>query len=244
MKGRIVRSEIKSSKLPLLGKIKCGIKGERFPKSLDYFIADGKYAGVFNEVFGDKPRVIPIVFISDETLDSCNERFECRDNQGRLAGYGDGETTYLFNPKTEEYEAEEDKIKIRNAGKWETILTIKFIIPQIRSVFGVWQLSTKGDKSSIPAIRDTFDAVLNTAGTVRNIPFDLTVNKVKSQKPNSKSTFPVIGLIPNLSQDNLYNLARYLESGNDIKKLGQLSNEKLEQLQLDSSQQGLLSKDF
>lgn len=231
MKGRIVRKEPTSNKLPLLGKIKCGVKGDsKYPKSLDYFVADGKYKGVFDEAFGSEPKTIPVVFISDDPVDSCNERYECRDDQGRLAGYGNGVDTYIFNPQTEEYELEEDKSKIKSAGKWETILTIKFIIPKIRSVFGVWQLSTKGDKSSIPAIRDTFDAVLNTAGTVRNIPFDLQVQKVKSQKPNSKSLFPVISLVPNLSQDNLMNLAKYIQSGNDIKQLGRITNDVLEQI--------------
>ena len=238
MKGRIVRKEPTSNKLPLLGKIKCGMKGDaKFPKSLDYFIADGKYKGVFDEAFGKEPKTIPVVFVSDDPMDSCNERYECRDSQGRLAGYGNGEEMFMFNPSTDEYELEEDRNVFAKAGKWETILTIKFIIPEIRSVFGIWQLSTKGEKSSIPAIRDTFDAVLNTAGTVRNIPFDLQVKKVKSQKPNSKSLFPVISLVPNLSQSNLLNLAKYIKSGNDIKELGKITNDVMERIGNESFEQ-------
>lgn len=234
MNGRIRRAEQpNTSKLPLLGKLKVGIKGDRFPKSLDYFVASGKYSALFDEVFKDKPKTIPIVFIDDNPANSCNERFECRDAQGRLSGYGDGKTFYIFNPDTEKYdeynhEDEDHKRKIKATGKWEVILTITFIIPQIRTVFGQWTLTTKGAKSSVQNIRDTFDAVMDTAGTVRNIPFDLQVEKVKSQKPNSKNLFPVITLVPNISKKNLENLCNYIQSGNDIKKLGQLSNDKIE----------------
>ena len=226
-KGRIKRDNGGGTKLPLLGKIKVGVKSDRnFPTSLDYFVADGKYAEVFNQTFPEKPKSIPIIFITDDCETSCNERYECRDSSGRLAGYGDGETVYVWNQAAEKYveapnETEQDKQVLRGLGKWEVILTIRFVIPQIKTVFGMWQFSTKGERSSIPAIRDTFDAVLETAGTVRNIPFDLTVEKVKSQKPDSKFAFPVVSLIPNISQNNLHHLANYLQSGNEIKQLGQ-----------------------
>jgi len=238
MEGRIKRKKSEGTKLPLLGKIKVGIKGEKYPKSLDYFVADGKYANVFDDIFGKEPKSIPIVFISDDIRTSCNERYECRDNKGRLAGYGDGENMYLYNGNTEEYEQVDKETKdgkdaLKEAGKWETILTIKFVIPQIKTVFGMWQFTTKGQKSSIPAIRDTFDAVLETAGTVKNIPFDLQVQKVKSQRPDSKSLFPVVTLIPNISKDNLYHLANYLQAGNDIKQLGQINNSVVENLMIE-----------
>lgn len=235
MKGRIVRhgEQSEGGKLPLLGKIKCGKKkADGKPTSLDHFIADGKYANVFHEAFGNAPTVIPIIFISDDDAYSCNERYECRDSQGRLAGYGDGETYYLYNQEEEEYEEVDrnDRSRMAKAGKWDVILTIKFVIPKIRNVFGVWQFSTKGTNSSIPAIRDTFDAVKDTANTVRNIPFDLRVDKVKSQKPGSKSVFPVITLVPNLSKENMENLANYLQRGHDIKRLGKLTNDVIERI--------------
>ena len=179
MLGRIKRTTLTQNKLPILGKIKIGIKNEQkgYPMSLDYFVAEGKYAQYFNNVFGEKPQSIEIVFISDNPYEVCNERYECRDKDGRLAGYGDGENFYLFNQVTNEYEIQPDKETLKKSGKWEATLTLTFIIPKISTVFGQWQLTTKGKDSSIPAIRDTFDSVLSIAGTVKNIPFDFIFQK-------------------------------------------------------------------
>jgi Recombination directionality factor-like len=206
-----------------------GLKNERgLPQSLDYFVCDSKYQKYFIDEYGDKPDSIQICFISNEFKDSCDERYECRDKDGRLAGYGDGEVTFIYNGK--EYVKSEDRKAIASAGKWEIILTIKFVIPKIKGIFGLFSFSTKGDKSSLPQIRNTFDTVLEQAGTVINIPFDLMVKKVKSQKPGTKHLFPVVNLIPNLSKDNLEIVHNYLEMGNDIKRIGLLDENKVKLL--------------
>lgn len=212
------------------------MKNEKgFPQSLDYFICDSKYVKYFEEAYPGKPDNIQICFISNDFIDSCNERYECRDKDGRLAGYGDGTSTHLFNHQTQKYEESTDRVKIKEAGKWEIILTIRFIIPKIRGVFGCFEFSTKGDKSSLPQIRETFDMVLEQAGTVINIPFDLVVKKVKSQKPGSKYLFPVVNLVPNISSSNMELLHNYLEQGNDIKKLGLIDESKIQTLLLNES---------
>lgn len=230
MKGRIKRKDATStSKIPIVGKIKVGIKNEKgYPQSLDYFICDSKYQKFFLDAYGEKPDSIQVCFISNNFSDSCDERYECRDKDGRLAGYGDGEKSFIFDGKN--YVEETDKKKLAVAGKWETILTIKFVIPKIKSIFGLFTFSTKGDKSSLPQIRDTFDTVLDQAGTVINLPFDLVVKKVKSQKPGTKHLFPVVNLIPNISKANLELVHNYLQQGNDIKKLGLLDESKIQQL--------------
>ncbi len=222
MDGRIKRSEEKKgSKLPVLGKIKVGRKGENgYPQSVDYFICDSKYKSFFDEAYGEKPDTIQIAFISDSFESSCDERFECRDKDGRLSAKGDGESYYLYDSIKKKYLLEADKEKLKNIGKWSTILTLTFVIPKIRGVFGVFQFSTKGKESSVPQIRDAFDMVKESAGTVVNIPFDLTVKKVKSQKPGEKSSFPVVNLVPNVSQQNIETLGKWLSQGNNIKQLG------------------------
>lgn len=200
------------------------------PVSLDHFICDSNYKKFFTDAYGDKPSTIQVAFISDDFRDSCNERFECRDKQGRLAGYGDGAEMYLYNPATKKYEIEPDRQKLANAGKWDVLLTLRFIIPKIRGVLGLFQLTTKGKESSIPKIRDSFDFVLSVAGSVINVPFDLSVQKVKSQKPGENSLFPVIQLVPNISRDNMETLRGYLQQGHDIKELGMITEEKIKQL--------------
>lgn len=238
MTGRIVRSEPQGARLPLLGKIKIGEKaisknGKEYPVSTDYFIAKGKYESLFNEVYGEKPNRIQVVFISDNIKDVCDESYQFRDHQGRLLAEGDGEIWKAFNSKTDRYDygvtATLEEMQTSFAGATlSTLLTLRFLLPKIRGVFGGWQFTTKGVHSSIPAIRDTFDQVQATAGTVINIPFDLIVEKVQSQKPGAKSVFPVVSLIPNLSQENLEMLSEYVESGQRFK--GILTEERLLQL--------------
>lgn len=234
MKGRIKRNEeLTRSKFPIIGKIKVGEKTEKgYPTSLDYFRCTGKYEKHFTEAYGQKPNVISIVFISDDFKDSCFERYECRDKDGRLAAYGDGEKTFVFKDTINDYELSKlTRAKLADLGKWSVILTIKFIALDVSGVFGLFQFDTKGDKSSIPQIRDTFDTVLSTIGTVINIPFDLIVEKVKSQKPGSKSVFPVVSMVPNISKDNQDKLAAFHKSGGDIKQLGTLNEEKVKRLE-------------
>jgi len=237
MKGRIKRNEdITGNKFPIIGKIKVGEKVERgqktFPQSLDYFRVTGKYETHFKKTYGDQPSKIHIVFISDDFRDSCFERFECRDKAGKLAAYGDGEETFVYDPATNDYKKKEAKRGLAALGKWEAILTIRFICLGVDGVFGLFQFDTKADKSSIPQIRDTFDTVLENVGTVINVPFDLIVDKVKSQKPDQKHLFPVVTMVPNISKENQDKLSLFLTQGGDVKALGTLNEAKVKRLKV------------
>lgn len=228
-----------NTRLPLIGKIRVGEKrinsaGKEYPCSLDYFIATGAYAAKFDAVYV-KPERIPIVFISDDDFQSCYEEWDARDKEGRRAGYGDGETYWLWEYGKDRYNETKDKQEVaafskKHAIKWRQVLTINFIIPAIKGVFGVWQLQTGGDKSSINAIRNTYDEIKELAGTVINIPFDLCVKRVTSNKPEAKSVYPVISLVPNISAENMETLRAFFEAGLDIKKQGILTEQKLQAL--------------
>lgn len=240
--SRIVRANIpaQNTRLPLIGKIRCGEKrvnsaGKEYPASLDYFIATGAYASKFDEVYV-KPERIPIIFISDDDFQSCFEEWDGRDNEGRRAGYGDGETYWLWEYGKNEYSETKDRQKVadfskKHAVKWRQVLTINFVIPAIKGVFGVWQLQTGGDKSSINAIRNTFDEMRELAGTVINIPFDLCVKRVTSNKPEAKSVYPVVSLVPNISAENMETLRQFFAAGLDVKRQGVLTEQKLTALQ-------------
>ncbi len=237
--GRIKRDITDTGlKLPRIGKIKVGEKrrnanGKEYPVSLDYFRCDSKYQKFFEDAYGETPKKIQIVFVSDEFTDSCDERWECRDSQGRLTGKGDETGWYLWDGKDYSLvDAVKDRDKMKSSGKWEVILTIRFIIPAIKGVFGMFEFTTKGDKSSIPQIRDTFDSVQKMAGTIINIPFDLVVEKVISQKPESKNKFPVVNLIANMGSDNLEILKNYYLNGGieEIKRLGIITDDKIKTL--------------
>jgi hypothetical protein len=237
MAGRIVTANKGPVKLPIVGKIRVGEKrangnGVEYPVSLDYFKAVGDYSTKFHDTFGEKPTTFGIVFISDDPAQSCNERYELRDKKtGDLLGSGDGVNFKIFNPDNKEYEdfiadSEEQKKKLAdytktfaNGSQWSVILTIEFVIPKISTVMGLWKLETKGVLSSIPNIRDTFDEVQKQAGTVVNIPFDLQIKKVKSQRPGDKRLYPVVALIPNVGADKIDEVNQFLQQGNNLKDI-------------------------
>lgn len=220
---RIGAGEATIARLPILGNVKVGMKtksrsGKEIPTSLDYFVATGKYAHLFAEHHGERPNVLPIAFPDDDPLYACNERYECRDADGRLVATGDGDVWRIWHHEAYKIMTTEEArslgIDMRALGKWSVILTLRFILLRVTSVLGVWQFSTKGDKSSIPAIRETFDRVREyCGGSLVNVPFDLTVEFAKSQQPGSTSRFPVVNLVPNLGQEQMFLLAEMAERG-------------------------------
>lgn len=242
MQTRIIRKDNlrPATRFPLIGRIRCGEKrmnsqGKEYPVSLDHFKATGDYASKFEEAYPGKPDTIQVIFISDDDAQSCFEQWDGRDPEGRKAGYGDGENWYIFNPGTNEYDMTQNQDLVKKVSterniKWKPVLTLNFLIPAIKGIFGVWQFQTSGDKSSVVAITSVYDEIKLQAGTVVNIPFDLKVKKVKSNKPGSKSVYPVVNLVPNISSKNMEQLRAFMEHGIDIKKIGMLTEEKLASL--------------
>jgi hypothetical protein len=224
MNGRITRQDvgIKKVVLPRVGLIKIGKKeigknGKEYPKSVDYFIPTGKYAGLFTQAYGDKPHTIQIVFPSDDPEQVCNEMYEYWDDEGKRIAYGDGETFYVWSgDKYKKYSINDYPTLMQGvAGKhpnrlvrsgedgWVITLTVTFIIPMVRGIAGVWQFVTKGSASSIPNIRDTFDTMLAERGFVKGIVWDMNVEFAKSRKPGNHSKYPVVSIVPNESEGNL-----------------------------------------
>lgn len=221
MNGRITnRPSTGQSRLalPRVGYVKIGYKDERgFPRSADYFIPAGKYSILFNRAYGDRPQTIQIVFTSDDPAQVCNERYEYRDDEGRLLASGDGEIFQVWDGGKYQSLSVSDYPNLmasiskrypnrqyqRTGDGWSIILTLNFVIPCVQGIAGVWQFSTKGTASTIPQIRDVFDAMLQAKGYVKGIIFDLNVQYAKSQKPGDKSRYPVVTLIPNESEDNV-----------------------------------------
>lgn len=225
MKGRINRPTpgVKRVVLPRVGFVKVGLKevgknGKEYPKSVDYFIPTGKYAGLFTQAYGEKPQTIQIVFPDDDPEKVCNEMYEYRDDDGRRIAYGDGETFFVWNGKqycqysTKDYpnlmagvaEKHPNRSVMNGGDGWIVTLTVTFIIPLVRGVGGVWQFTTKGTASTIPNIRDTFDAILEEKKFVKGIIFDMNVQFAVSQKPGDRSRYPVVTIVPNESEGNLF----------------------------------------
>lgn len=215
MKGRIKRPEgdpVQKRTLPRVGRIKTGYKtpsGQ--PRSVDYFLASGKYAQLFHNEFGDKPDTVQIVFLDDDPRNVCSERYEYRDNDGRLFARGDGETFEVWDGEKYQIVTVDDSPNVmrgvekrcQSSRGWEVILTLSFVIPRVKRVAGVWEFTTKGAASTIPNIRDTFDTIHEMNGFVKGVLFDLSVTFAKSQKPGVKSRYPVVSLVVNESEENM-----------------------------------------
>lgn len=211
MGGRIYRNENNGSilELPEIGRLHVGMKTERgLPTSIDWFRPTGKYAGMFTAALGEKPQTIQIIFPDDNAEKVCNERYEYRDDKGALVARGDGRTFEIWDGKryapysVEQYPDIMKQITARNptkrgADNWDVALTLRFIVPAVRGVVGVWQFSTKGAASSIKNIRNSFDGVQLMRGTVTQTVFDLSVQFAKSNKPGVNSRYPVVSLIAN-----------------------------------------------
>lgn len=215
MSGRIYRPEQVSGILELpeigrlhIGKKQMGQNGREYPVSVDYFIPAGKYAGMFTQALGEKPQTIQVIFPDDDPAKVCNERYEFRDDKGALVARGDGRTFEIWDgkhyapysvdsyPDIMEQIAKNNPTK-RGAENWDIVLTLRFIVPAVRGIVGVWQFSTKGKASSIRNIRESFDGVQMMRGTVTQTVFDLSVQFAKSNKPNTNSRYPVVSLVAN-----------------------------------------------
>lgn len=233
MKGRIKRPEANKARLifPRVGFVKIGMKSERgLPQSVDYFIPVGKYAGLFTQAYGERPQTIQIVFPDDDPEKVCNERFEYRDDEGRLIAEGNSELFKVWDgTKYEELTVEQypnlmqsiakrypNKAVKKGGDGWKITLTLNFIVPLVRGVAGVWQFTTNGSASTIPAIRETFDGMLAERGFCKGIIFDLNVQFATTQKPGDKSRFPVVSLVPNESDDNVLKVKKAFEPNKRI----------------------------
>lgn len=196
-----------------IGKKQVGQNGREYPVSVDYFIPAGKYAAMFTAALGEKPQTIQVIFPDDDPEKVCNERYEYRDDKGALVARGDGRLFEIWDGKKyalysiEQYPDIMAQIAAKNPTKrgaenWDVALTLRFIVPAVRGVVGVWQFSTKGAASSIKNIRNSFDGVQLMRGTVTQTVFDLSVQFAKSNKPGVNSRYPVVSLVANDNRIN------------------------------------------
>ncbi|WP_080056829.1 recombination directionality factor [Spirosoma aerolatum] len=215
--------------LPEVGRISIGEKGytadnRAFPKSTDYFVVRSRFDQKVTAQYGDKPTELPVFFYSDDFNEVCTERLEIRDKAGALYAYGDGETFYVYSKgaylpvtidkRPDLIESCENYLK-QQAGsqakyiKWAHVLTMRFCIKNV-PVLGYWQFSTKGVDTSIPNLRDRFDGSMQAFGSVRFLPFSLTIKKVKSNKPGVTDSYPVVDLVPMFSMETGLQVSKYL----------------------------------
>jgi len=234
--SRIVTERPSASALPEVGQIKIGEKrtnssGKEYPASIDYFKAHGKYAAMFHQVLGDKPKTIRVAFASDDIGQVCNERYECweRVNNGKTErgmkfGSGDGQTFEVWDDASKKYVTKtSEEVRLIAGWKWQVILTLRVCCLDVKGVMGTWKFSTMAAKSTIPSIISTFDWVKEKAGTIVGLPFDLVVEKHTSKTPGEAKNYPVVNLVPNFTEESVMAVQQFIESGGNPMKMGVLS---------------------
>jgi len=224
--------------LPRLGKLKIGIvnEGQKYPTTLDYFRATGKFSDRFHAAHGDKPQQVPVMFYHNDARFSSFHRFEVRDGQGRLTGYGNGLDYWVHHSiaatdkkmgafvKMQRDEqskiSESQKAIIKKAGgvnglsSWKQVLTLKLICIKLPDIHGAWWFETQATKSTIPQILSTIDRVRHNTGTLARIPFRLVVEMHKSQSAGDASKYPVVSLIPDIGVEMQSHVKDLLSSNN------------------------------
>lgn len=232
------KTESTASTLPEIGKIKIGekatnSKGVEYPRALDYFRATGNFAGEFNKIYGDKPQRLSVVFISDELTEVCNERYESW-VKGKRWGWGDGVSFTVWDTESKQYisDVPASDNRVKNL-KWDMMLTLRFVLLEMKGIMGYWTFSTKAKATTIPSIVKAFDFVRGRAGTIIGFPFNLLVEKKQGYNPDEPHNYPVVSLVPNFSQESIDMVSSYLEAGGEVNKLTTAMIEQKKMLQIE-----------
>lgn len=252
-KGRIsIRKESNAaSSLPEIGKIKIGekktsAKGVEYPSALDYFKPTGTFANEFTKLFGAKPQKLNIAFISDDLGEVCNQRYECWE-KGKRYGYSDGTNWTVWDaskgdkdkdgkPKGEYItvlaDTPENQRLIKSVGKWDEMLTLRFVLLEMKGIMGYWRFETKAKAVTIPSIVKSFDLVKEKAGSIIGFPFSLIVEKKTGYNPGEAKNYPVVTLVPNFTQDTLSMVREYIDMGGNMNRVTTKMIEQEQVLQL------------
>jgi hypothetical protein len=217
-----------ASTLPEIGKVKIGEKaishgGKEIPRSLDYFKPTGNFANEFTNVYGDKPTRLSVCFVSDDLNEVCNERYESW-VKGKRWGWGDGTTFTVWDPSANEGKgsyihnlpATDHRVK---SLKWDIMLTLRFVLLELKGIMGYWKFETKAKATTIPAIVKAFDFVKDRAQTIIGFPFNLVIERKTGYSPGEAKNYPVVTLVPNFSQDAIEMVSNYLEAGGNVHRL-------------------------
>lgn len=203
-----IHSETPTGNLGRIGKIKVGKKTDRgLPTSLDYFRFDCGDNKMWEEearrLFGSEPKSLPIKFFTANDDISCDQRYELRTHDGKLAGKGDGKHYWLVNEHGQ-WHMEADRKKVaayvtrlkteKYKPEWQEVCYLRFVLSGY-PVLGYWELYTKGASSTIKNLVGVFDQVRNLTDITR-VNFLLRVERHTSNRAGSKSRYPVVSLYP------------------------------------------------
>lgn len=186
-------------RMPRLGKIRLGEqavteKGKTYPKALDYFkveedggITSCEAVEAFREVYGDKPKVLEVMFPTEDPEAFFPQYYTAYGKKRGKLCQGDGKTAKRWDGEGKERQL----IDISCPGEscdWylskscRRLATLQLILPKVPGL-GVWHISTTS-RNTIININSGIRLISQlTGGRLSFIPLKLRLKEIEVQGP-------------------------------------------------------------
>lgn len=205
------------------------------PAGIDYFRIRTRHRMVEKSIldnYGEKPSTLPIFFNTSDFNNHCFEQLVLRDGAGKKFAYSDGETFFCWNKKTASYverhidndpEIASKILKLcressnkSGGADWAHEITLRFCIKDV-GVLGYWQFTSKGSKTTIPALRNVIDQCFQVFGFFEFLPFQMSVTMAQGNKPGENRKYPVVNITPAFSFEKGMQLAQFVQENPDFR---------------------------
>jgi len=197
--------------LPLIGKIRLGIKkvneakGTSYPAEVDYFVCPPEV----QSFFGEKPKELKIMFPVNDPEECFSQFYGCYGGNQKLKCQGNGMTCErIIDDVGTKKEMECLGMLDKNGpceygakNKCSARFALQFMIPEV-SIGGVYQISSQSVGSDI-SVRSGIDHAIKVAGRLSGIPFILRREEAKMMHEGKMQTHYLLKLFPDVSIQNL-----------------------------------------
>lgn len=151
--------------------------------------------GFLIEKFGKEREGLEIIFLSDDL----NDIFKVREENwidSQLKYVLKKDILYRNTPKGLLKEKDYRKRYIlRENREWQTVVDVKFLIPELKQVFGYWQIRTSAFGSSLPDAKKILNMIKDkTGGKLAGIKFELEAYTFE----NDGTVFPAFAISPQM----------------------------------------------
>lgn len=201
-----------------------GRKGDRFPSSVDYFIADGAFKERFNALYANdkgvvQPNTLDILFLPPDIRRVCRLFKEFRDGAGVVRGRvfvdwfseHQPEKFVIYTPEIPDGVETSETEFASYTAQWKATagadtLQLIFHLRKFleQGILTLCQIQTRGDDSSIPGILTQLEQMDGLQKL--DVPYILSVSMANSKGMKASSgeaethKFPVLSLFPDFSQ--------------------------------------------
>jgi hypothetical protein len=186
--------------LPLLGKIRLGIKNDAekttCPTLIDYFICPEEV----KRVFGEKPRKLQIMFPTNDPEQWASQYLRCYSESRRLICRGNGKTAVArVNNRANDYELREKQCIPLNCSAYlqefcRPVMNLQFLIPKCPGL-GVYQLDTSSSHSMVQ-INSSLKRIFDICSRFAMIPLTLQFIEKEVQSEAQIKIARVLNLLP------------------------------------------------